>query len=79
MRKTQFTTESGSVYLVSGDTLTRMVGGSGILRKDGEPVPVLQFGGLEVGEPATFLLDIRGDGIPTTRITSPVLEIKELD
>lgn len=81
MKKIQFKTITGSIYVIDGDTLTRIPVDSETnpLRKDMEKIPVLQFGGLEVGSEATFLLDIRQDGTSTERVTSIVTEIKEID
>ena len=45
------------------------------LRKDGEKIPYTLIGELIVGQRARFLLQIRDDGVPTTRTTTPVLGI----
>lgn len=79
MSKTQFTTETGSVYLIHDGHLTRQIEGSGILRRDGEPIEIIEMPTLEKGVPARFVLNLRQDGIPTYRTTSRVVEIKELD
>jgi hypothetical protein len=46
------------------------------LRQDGEPLPLLGIIQAEVGTPAVFLVDVRHDGIPTLRTTTPVLTIE---
>lgn len=48
------------------------------LRRDGEAVPVLGVIQLQIGRRAIFRLDIRGDGVETTRTTTPVLAIRRL-
>lgn len=48
------------------------------LRRDGEAVPLLGIIRLEVGRRAIFRLDVRGDGIETTRTTTPVCSIRRL-
>ena len=45
------------------------------LRKDGEPIPVLAFSGVQVNEEIVFTLQIRNDGVETVRRTSPVVSI----
>lgn len=49
------------------------------LRKDGEPVPVLAFSGVQLNEEISFSLDIRGDGIETVRRTTPAVSIDAWD
>lgn len=78
MSKFQFTTESGSVYLIHDGYLTRQIEGSGILRGDGEPIEIIESHDVEVGKSARFMLNLRGDGIPTYRMTSRIIDIKEL-
>jgi hypothetical protein len=48
------------------------------LRRDGETVPLLGIIQLQLGRPAIFRLDIRGDGIETTRTTTSVCAIRRL-
>jgi hypothetical protein len=48
------------------------------LRKDGEIVPLLGIDVCVVGERAMLLIDVRGDGFPTSRHTSVVRAITEL-
>lgn len=83
-------TESASSYLLDvgpeSSTLNRAPAGvpigdyeSAALRKDGETVPLLAIVRLELGHPAVFLIDVRGDGIPTVRGTTPVIVIERLD
>jgi hypothetical protein len=45
------------------------------LRRDNEAVPLIALTRLTVDEPMELLLDIRGDGIVTTRSTTRVLAI----
>ena len=78
MSKLQFTTESGSVYLIHDGHLTRQIEGSGILRRDGEPIEIIESYDVEVGKSARFMLNLREDGIPTYRMTTPITDIKEL-
>lgn len=79
MSKLQFTTKSGSVYLIHDGHLTRQIEGSGILRRDGEPIEIIESYDIEVGKSARFMLNLREDGIPTYRVTTPITDIKELD
>lgn len=78
MTNLQFTTASGSVYLVKDWTLTRQVEGSEILRRDGEPLKILSMTTIRVGAPATFELDLLENGVSTFRVTNTVTEIKEI-
>lgn len=78
MSKLQFTTESGSVYLIHDGYLTRQIEGSGILRRDGEPIEIIESYDVEVGKSARFMLNLREDGIPTYRVTTLITDIKEL-
>jgi len=48
------------------------------LRRDGETVPLLGIIQLQLGRRAIFRLDIRGDGIETTRTTTLVRLIRWL-
>lgn len=45
------------------------------LRKDGEPIPVLAFSGVQLGEEILFTLQIRSDGVETVRRTTPAVSI----
>lgn len=45
------------------------------LRRDGEKIPYKLVGELVVGQPARFILQIREDGVPTMRTTTPVIGI----
>lgn len=49
------------------------------LRRDGEQIPLITLGNLEVGLPGELILDVRGDGIATYRFTTPVLSIVQLE
>lgn len=75
-------TETGSTYLIDQDDATVMrfagtPGKTGTQRRDGELVPLLLMHREPVvGEPMVMLLDIRGDGIQTERITSRVAGIE---
>ena len=68
-----FLTEN-TVYRIQNGHLTR-INPSEPLRRDGEPIRIVEQLSLEVGRPAVFLLDLRGDGVKTLRVTSNVLEI----
>ncbi|GAA4666677.1 hypothetical protein [Frondihabitans cladoniiphilus] len=48
------------------------------LRKDGEERPLLGIDQIAIGSDMIFILDIRGDGTPTTRWTSPVIRIERV-
>lgn len=77
MSNAQFTTESGSHYLIEweGDEqyLTRLAAGGGNkLRRDSEAVRIIDCTMLELGQPMVFALDLVGDGTVTTRCTTPV-------
>jgi len=45
------------------------------LRRDAEHIPVMWAGAPVVGQPWALLLDLRGDGISTIRITNIVRQI----
>lgn len=45
------------------------------LRRDGEPIPVLAFSGVLLGEEILFTLQIRSDGVETIRRTTPAVSI----
>lgn len=85
------TTATGSKYLLddSGEhkTLARLPGATEAhpsmdghevqaMRRDGEAIPVLEILRLEVGKPALYTLDLRGDGVITLRTTSEVVSIE---
>lgn len=87
----RFSTVTGSAYdlLVAGQasTLTRVPGvlpvhpsADGLdsvdLRRDAEPIAILEITELEVGRPGIFILDLRRDGRPTVRTTSNILSIE---
>lgn len=46
------------------------------LRKDGEPIPVLAFSGVQLNEEILFTLQIRSDGVETIRRTTPAVSIE---
>ena len=46
------------------------------MRRDGEEVPILAIEELTIGQPLIMLLAIRWDGVPTVRITSPVIKVE---
>ena len=81
-------TASGSRYHVTWDaeghrgTLTRTTSTSPVdhpmsqpLRRDGETLVLLGFDRIDLGYPTTFVIDVRGDGIPTIRCPSPSIAI----
>ncbi|KQQ28653.1 hypothetical protein [Frondihabitans sp. Leaf304] len=43
------------------------------LRQDENERPLLRMGALEIGHDLVMVLNIRGDGIPTVRRTTPVV------
>lgn len=45
------------------------------LRQDGKTVPLIRLVSCERGASAVLILDVRGDGIPTMRTTTPVWRI----
>jgi hypothetical protein len=47
-----------------------------VLRKDGQALPLLGIVRAAVGASAEFWIDVRRDGIPTFRTTTPVLSLK---
>lgn len=72
----------GSTYLVDLDnrTVSRAprqgtVGVTGDLRRDGNPIPLLELALCRRAEQAVMMLDIRGDGVATLRVTSLVARI----
>lgn len=90
----QVITASGTVYLLDLGpgmrTLTRLPGREKAkgdyaripvagLRRDGETLPLLAVGQLQLGQPGALLLDVRRDGIPTVRNTTPVVSIERVD
>lgn len=48
------------------------------LRGDNETVPLLGIVHLQLGARAVFRIDVRGDGVETTRTTTPVCAIRRL-
>jgi len=48
------------------------------LRKDGEDRPLLGVSEIAIGSDMILILDVRGDGIPTRRWTSPVIMFEKL-
>ena len=94
MTRGQFevTTATGSVYLVSlleERKITRLPVAtlpakgfkfiaSSQLRRDGEELELLMLVVCEVGAPAQFWVQIRTDGVPTLRTTSPVVCIRRV-
>jgi hypothetical protein len=80
----RITTESGSQYVLVNEedqpmTLTRVPGdrpAAEPLLKDREPMPVLDFDTVRVGEEATFRLRPETPkSKPVSRITTPVVEL----
>lgn len=48
------------------------------LRRDGEAVPLVGIIELQLGRRAVLRIDVRGDGIETTRTTTPVKTIRRV-
>lgn len=69
-------TETGTTYLLEDGHLTRLKAAHD-LRRDGEPIKIIKMGPPTVGQRWALVLDLRQDGIPTLRLTSPVVEILE--
>lgn len=68
-------TTSGTTYETDGRTITRL-NASHELRRDGEPITILQYVEPVVGQRWNLLLMVREDGIAATvRSTSPVVEV----
>lgn len=89
----QVTTASGSIYLLDlaagRSAMTRLPARTyplgdyaripvADLRRDGETVPLLSIGQLQLGQPGALLIDVRGDGVATVRNTTPVISIERL-
>lgn len=75
-------TTEGSAYLVDLDDRTVLrapgqgsVGVTGDLRRDGDPVPLVELALCRRAEQAVMMLDVRGDGVVTLRVTSLVARI----
>ena len=76
------TTLTGSVYYIDGNEVCRFVGtGANALRKDGENITIVARSGVTLGQPMIFLLSKVSDepGVYTSRMTTPVVEIEEID
>lgn len=48
------------------------------LRRDGDPIPLLEIPDITLGQPMLLVLNVRGDGIETERLTTPVVQIEPL-
>ena len=48
------------------------------LRRDHEPVTLIALIECQLDRPMRMLLDLRGDGLPTLRVTTHVRELREL-
>ena len=73
----EVTTTSGTVYLIDNEAMTvvRLIDHEGALRRDGEPIRMLEDPEPERGEVMVFLLDLRRDGVITVRLTTPVVQV----
>lgn len=81
------TTSSGASYLINQEEgwAKRLPGPVGVvnedgyyavpLRKDGDEIPIIEMETPAVGETMKLFLDVRGDGVVTFRLTTPVTEI----
>jgi hypothetical protein len=79
-------TASGAVYLRTGTQVIRLprraqnlapkVDPSVDLRRDGEALTVLRAGEPVLGERWELLIQLREDGVPTMRSTTPVVRIE---
>ncbi|WP_139005459.1 hypothetical protein [Arthrobacter crystallopoietes] len=49
------------------------------LRRDGEALRLLTIYRLQLGQPGALLIDVREDGIPTFRGTTPVVSISRIE
>jgi hypothetical protein len=88
-----FRTSSGTLYLLDLDAdprhIVRLRGDRppaedyanlavADLRKDGQTIPLLAVVELCLGKRGQLFLDVRGDGIPTYRDTTPLVSISPL-
>lgn len=79
------TTLSGTSYVIdfdNGTALRRPDPNSDdaekTLRRDDVPRPLLGCGDIGIGSDMVLILDLRGDGVPTRRWTTPVIRIEKL-
>jgi hypothetical protein len=79
------TTMNGTTYVIDFDNMTVLRtpnpeddDDGKNLRQDGAPRPLLGCSGVAIGADMVFIIDIRGDGIPTRRWTSMVIRIEKL-
>lgn len=79
------TTLNGTAYLIDFDRMTVLRtpdphddDDAKNLRKDGEERPLIGVTDIAIGSDIVFILDVRGDGIPTRRWTSMVIRIERL-
>ena len=76
-------TSSGSLYLLHLGNRTQMRvrfddDRETVLRRDGELVDLLQLSHAIVSERMVMWLDVRRDGVPTLRSTTPVVSIRRV-
>lgn len=73
-------TLSGSIHELDLEamTYTRLRFAGGELRRDGEPLRLLDYSPYGVGMPMTLLLQVREDGMPTIRATNVITRIEEV-
>lgn len=71
-------TRSGTVYEIDPQerTVRRVnIGSEGAFRRDGEAITYTAMTEVNVGQRIGMLLDLRGDGVTTVRVTTPVVSI----
>ncbi|KRF45104.1 hypothetical protein ASH01_14370 [Terrabacter sp. Soil811] len=70
------TTENSRYDLdLRGGRVRRVPSTGARMRADSQWVPVRDVRPVEVGAPMAMRLDVRGDGVPTVRLTSPVIGV----
>ncbi len=81
------TQHSGYVLDLEHPTLIRIPGtlirgevaaSAADLRRDGEPIPLLGVHHFRLGDPLVMTIQVRPDGIPTLRTTTPVTCVEEI-
>jgi hypothetical protein len=49
------------------------------LRRDHEPLPLIELVECELGKPLRMLIDVRRDGVPTLRVSTHIRELRQLN
>lgn len=76
-RPMRVATASGSIYKLDPHTMTavRLADSGAELRRDGERLGLLSWPEPAVGECLELHLMVREDGVPTVRLTTPVVRV----